>query len=299
MNNDKMISITLGLLLDRFIDDTLLDSFKYQFDTYIKMATNLIVYDLFNNKVVLSYIYDNYSNSINKIILESLDELGEAEFVHLSVNQSNKLNSDYTICFRTLFYLEDDSYKQLIDYSLSHPSFSILTPVPLYDISQKEEYDALARPIKSCRLIGCLINNDIYTKIGGIDLNFYSTGYEADYTTRSRLAGYEIILLQSATLRSQNYQIGEKKIFKQSFYYYETSPEELYYRMKNRYFHWNKYKGLDDEYIYLDQNIAKREIGEMKLKDPKFKELKKYIKMAKKDFKKGIMGKINFYERIK
>lgn len=282
-----MIKCAISLFLDKHFDINDFDLFYKHINTFIYNAYLFIIFDKYDNSLLINDIKDKYPNI--DFYINNQFKNGEASFVKQSIDIAINNNQSYIVCLRTGYYYEDNDLDKLLEYAIDNSNYAIYSPNPIFDIEEKSN-DSTIRCIKSCKFIGVVINLDIYQKGYSIDESYYMSGYEADYAINVRKDSYNIIYIPYLTLRNINYEVVYKKILFTKFYSYKTNPIELYYRERNRFIIYDKYEDIDKDYILLDKELRKKELKEFKSLAPNYKELKTSLKDAHNDYNNNIMN---------
>ena len=284
------MKISCGLLINRIISskDERLEYIKY-IESYAPYVDKLYVLDITNQDLDEFYAHIKRYPHVE---IAKTDDFGEAYSYKVLYDKQKEDGYDLGMVMEFGYYFEEGCFNALKLFALTKKieNMAIITPAPLYSCQTHERKAETYRPIKGCKLVGVLLNLDIYESLGGFDLEYYQTTFDYDYCIRARLEKKEIILLQNEVLRNINFRLIEKKMFFQTLTTYDKDPMELYYETRNKLFLWDKYKHIDPEYVELDKKLTKAEMHEMRFRDKEFKDKKIMITYAKQDYKKGIKG---------
>lgn len=284
------MKISCALLINKIIKniDERREYLKYV-STYAPYVDKLYVLNVTNQD--LSEFLKEIKRYQNVVIANASDS-GEANLYKLLLDEQVKDGFEYGMVLELGYYYEDECFNRIKQFMLNKDlkDVAIITPCPLYGCQTHERKPESYRQIKGCKLVGAVMNLDIYTKYG-FDLEYYQTTFDYDYCIRVRMDNLKIIFLQNEVLRNVNYRLVEKRVFFQLLSTYDKDAMELYYETRNKLYLWDKYKLIDPEYVNLDKKLTKAEMHEMRFRDPEYKDKKIMISFAKEDYKKGIRGK--------
>lgn len=259
-------------------------------ETFINHIDELYIYNITNQN--LTELFEGLGK-YDHIQYTDMNDYGEVKNYSIILDKNKNENADFSVILETGYYYEEDVFLTMKRYLLEHDhsKIAILTPMPLYGCQIYERKSEEIRPVKGCKLIGTFINMDIYNQSNGFDLEYYQTTFDYDYCLEQRNKGNFIMLLQNEVLRNSNYKIIEKKFLFTPVSTYDRDLMELYYETRNRFYLWDKYKYIDQEYISLDKKLFKAEKKEIRFKDKNYREKFDMIELGKLDYKKGIRGK--------
>ena len=284
------MKISCGLLIDKIIKnvDERREYLKY-ISTYAPFVDKLYVLNTTTQD--LTDFFNEIKRYPNVVVAETT-YTGEASMYKLLLDKQKEDGYEYGMVLELGYYYEDECFNRIKQFMLEKnlKDIAIITPAPLYGCQTHERKPETYRDIKGCKLVGVIINLDIYSSYG-FDLEYYQTTFDYDYCIRVRNDQKRIVFLQNEVLRNVNYRLVEKRVFFQLLSTYDKDPMELYYETRNKLYLWEKYKYIDPEYVALDKKLTKAEMHEMRFRDPEYKDKKIMIAYAKQDFKKGIRGK--------
>ena len=284
------MKISCGLLIDKIIRnvDERREYIKY-ISTYAPFVDKLYVLNTTTQD--LTDFFNEIKRYPNVVVAETT-YTGEVSMYKLLLDKQKEDGYEYGMVLELGYYYEDECFNRIKQFMLEKNlnDVAIITPAPLYGCQTHERKPETYRDIKGCKLVGVIINLDIYSEYG-FDLEYYQTTFDYDYCIRVRNDNKRIVFLQNEVLRNVNYRLVEKRVFFQLLSTYDKDPMELYYETRNKLYLWEKYKYIDPEYVALDKKLTKAEMHEMRFRDPEYKDKKIMIAYAKQDFKKGIRGK--------
>lgn len=292
------MKLIVGLLIQKQIkQEEEIREYTRTIASYIHLVDTLYIYN------VSGYDLDAFLEPLMKydnIVYAKCEDLGEATNYERILNQAVLDQANFGIILEPGYYYEEESFSTIKRYILEHDtsSLAILTPMPLYGCQVHERKPETTRFIMGgCKMIGAFINIDIYKQMNGLKKEYYQTMFDYEYCIRVRLKGYYILLFNNEVLRNINYRIIEKKIVFTTLSTYDKDPLEIYYEYRNRLFLWKEYKKLDPYYVKMDQKLARAERHEMKWRDKSYRDKLTMFEKAKEDYKKGILGPIQYGKR--
>ena len=285
------MQISCGLLINKVIrgKEERREYLKYV-ETYAPYVDKLYILNI--TKQDLTEFYKEVKRYPHVEIADT-EDYGEAYSYKLLYDKQKEEGSTYGIVIELGYYYENECFNKIkqFAYDKKIDEIAVITPAPLYGCQTHERKPETYRYIKGCKLVGALVNLDIYEKLGGFDLDYYQTTFDYDFCIRARLENKNIVFLKNEVLRNVNYRLLERRMFFQTLTTYDKDPMELYYETRNKLYLWNKYKYIDPEYISIDKKITKAENHEMKFRDKGYRDKKIMIDYAKRDYKRGYRGK--------
>lgn len=293
MEKEKNIKICAGYIIDKFYySDIEIKQFLENIATYINQVDKLYIYNLTSNEHNTKHDLIEHINNYSHVEVANCAGFSEAELYAEFYQKAISDEADFAVMLKPGYFYEEDSFNELKRYLLEADTsnLSVITPVPLLACEIHERKAEEYRTILGCRLIGALVNLDIYRITEGICTNYYQTTFDYDYCLTTRSMGYEIMLAQNQAFRNQNYTVITKKIGFITLSTYDRDLKEVYYETRNRLFLWEKFKKIDPKYVALDKKIYKQEKREMFFKDKNYRDKKLMIDKAIEHFEHHIMG---------
>ena len=139
---------------------------------------------------------------------------------------------------------------------------------------------------------GNLLRKEVFEKVGFFDDSLFIDLVDTDFCMRLNEKGIKMIKIRDAVLY---HSLGESKTIKGILGSFNTSNHSAlrrYYMTRNRFYIWEKYKGLNSFTLNRDKKLFKKEFVKIIL-DEKDKVNKiKLVLRGYKDYKKGIKGKL-------
>lgn len=287
----KDVKITIGCVINKYYyNEDELKSYIKNIQTYVGQVNTL-------------YIYNKTSRDISELLekftqypyvrVADVDNYSEIDIYREIANRAKEDGSTYFTMLYQGYYYEDESFVSMKRYLLESDveKIAVFTPMPLFGCDTFERKAEEYRYIKGCRLMGALVNTEIYFKTEGFDSSYYQTTYDYDYCLDVRHKGYLVMLSQNDVLRNLDYHVITKKIF---FYAHTSMIEkdtmDVYYEARGRRYLWDKYKYIDPDYVKLDKKLAKKEKREIWAKDKNRKEKMQMYDKAFDDYRRGRKG---------
>lgn len=291
MQKKDNVKIIAGFIVDDYItNENLIKQYSDNIYSFMNLVDSLFIYNTKNQDLTA------FLEQLNKLCPVKYAECigySEAEVYDLLYSKAIEDNADYAVMMKNGFMYDEDNFgilkKYLIEADTSN--LAVLTPMPLYACQTHERKAEDYRLIKGCKLLGALVNIEIYKQTDGIKIEYYQTTFDYEYCLRIRHLGYDVMLSQNTALRNQNYRIISKKFFFITLTTYERSLMDVYYETRNRYFLWQEYKKIDPSYVKLDKRIAAAEKQELFFRDKNYREKFDIMKKAKKDFEENKLGR--------
>lgn len=139
---------------------------------------------------------------------------------------------------------------------------------------------------------GNLLRKEIFEKVGFFDDSLFIDLVDTDFCMRLNEKGIKMIKIRDAVLY---HSLGESKTIKGILGSFNTSNHSAlrrYYMTRNRFYIWEKYKGLNSFTLNRDKKLFKKEFVKIILGEKDKVNKIKMVLRGYKDYKKGIKGKL-------
>ena len=139
---------------------------------------------------------------------------------------------------------------------------------------------------------GNLLRKEVFEKVGFFDDSLFIDLVDTDFCMRLNEKGIKMIKIRDAVLY---HSLGESKTIKGilgSFNTWNHSALRRYYMTRNRFYIWEKYKGLNSFTLNRDKKLFKKEFVKIILGEKDKVNKIKMVLRGYKDYKKGIKGKL-------
>ena len=139
---------------------------------------------------------------------------------------------------------------------------------------------------------GNLLRKEVFEKVGFFDDSLFIDLVDTDFCMRLNEKGIKMIKIRDAVLY---HSLGESKTIKGILGSFNTSNHSAlrrYYMTRNRFYIWEKYKGLNSFTLNRDKKLFKKEFVKIILGEKDKVNKIKMVLRGYKDYKKGIRGKL-------
>ena len=139
---------------------------------------------------------------------------------------------------------------------------------------------------------GNLLRKEVFEKVGFFDDSLFIDLVDTDFCMRLNEKGIKMIKIRDAVLY---HSLGESKNIKGILGSFNTSNHSAlrrYYMTRNRFYIWEKYKGLNSFTLNRDKKLFKKEFVKIILGEKDKVNKIKMVLRGYKDYKKGIKGKL-------
>ena len=139
---------------------------------------------------------------------------------------------------------------------------------------------------------GNLLRKEVFEKVGFFDDSLFIDLVDTDFCMRLNEKGIKMIKIRDAVLY---HSLGESKTIKGILGSFNTSNHSAlrrYYMTRNRFYIWEKYKGLNSFTLNRDKKLFKKESVKIILGEKDKVNKIKMVLRGYKDYKKGIKGKL-------
>ena len=139
---------------------------------------------------------------------------------------------------------------------------------------------------------GNLLRKEVFEKVGFFDDSLFIDLVDTDFCMRLNEKGIKMIKIRDAVLY---HSLGESNTIKGILGSFNTSNHSAlrrYYMTRNRFYIWEKYKGLNSFTLNRDKKLFKKEFVKIILGEKDKVNKIKMVLRGYKDYKKGIKGKL-------
>lgn len=139
---------------------------------------------------------------------------------------------------------------------------------------------------------GNLLRKEVFEKVGFFDDSLFIDLVDTDFCMRLNEKGIKMIKIRDAVLY---HSLGESKTIKGILGSFNTSNHSAlrrYYMTRNRFYIWEKYKGLNSFTLNRDKKLFKKEFVKIILGEKDKVNKIKMVLRGYKDYKRGIKGKL-------
>lgn len=139
---------------------------------------------------------------------------------------------------------------------------------------------------------GNLLRKEVFEKVGFFDDSLFIDLVDTDFCMILNEKGIKMIKIRDAVLY---HSLGESKTIKGILGSFNTSNHSAlrrYYMTRNRFYIWEKYKGLNSFTLNRDKKLFKKEFVKIILGEKDKVNKIKMVLRGYKDYKKGIKGKL-------
>jgi len=257
----------------------------YVFDNTEKEKKTKNIITIKSNKIVL------FQDGENKGIAERLNTGLEQALIDgyewlLTMDQDSSFSSNYIEK-----YFKNVSMFNKVESVAIFGVNDNRKAVPSIEYDEFEEIDTLITS-------GSLLNLNLANEIGYFDEKLFIDSVDNDYCIRAKLLGFRIIkfknILMVHQLGNSVHKASIKSLFILKKHKEIHTPIRCYYILRNNLYLQDKFKSQNIALIEKLSNETYNHIKKCILYGGSFFKYCKYLRKAKKDFKAGSMGKINY-----
>lgn len=247
--------------------------------------------------------YVKYIKSINedkiKIILNK-ENLGIATALNIGVRKALENGYEWILTMDQDSKASPDMVKKMFNVYNSinreerkdilsiFPNFVDERIQSIEENSNMNSYEYVDADITS----GNLLRKEVFEKVGFFDDSLFIDLVDTDFCMRLNEKGIKMIKIRDAVLY---HSLGESKTIKGILGSFNTSNHSAlrrYYMTRNRFYIWEKYKGLNSFTLNRDKKLFKKEFVKIILGEKDKVNKIKMVLRGYKDYKKGIKGKL-------
>ena len=280
--------------------------FSYNPDSNLFDSINLLL-----NQVEKVIIVDNgskekyvkYIKSINEDKIEIIlnkENLGVATALNIGVRKALENGYEWILTMDQDSKASPDMVKKMFNVYNSinreerkdilsiFPNFVDERIQSIEENSNMNSYEYVDADITS----GNLLRKEVFEKVGFFDDSLFIDLVDTDFCMRLNEKGIKMIKIRDAVLY---HSLGESKTIKGILGSFNTSNHSAlrrYYMTRNRFYIWEKYKGLNSFTLNRDKKLFKKEFVKIILGEKDKVNKIKMVLRGYKDYKKGIKGKL-------
>ncbi|MDR3626867.1 MAG: glycosyltransferase family 2 protein [Ignavibacteriaceae bacterium] len=146
----------------------------------------------------------------------------------------------------------------------------------------------------TCITSGSIVRLSVFKKIGGFEEKLFIDYVDHEYCLRMKLFGYKILQLNSVFIYHNLGNIVLRKFFSKKVFPTNHSSLRWYYRTRNRFYIFEKYKDNFPEYVKNDKIAFLKEILKILFYEDKTIEKYKMIIRGYIDYRRNKFGKLNY-----
>lgn len=247
--------------------------------------------------------YVKYIKSINEDKIEIIlnkENLGIATALNIGVRKALKNGYEWILTMDQDSKASPDMVKKMFNVYNSinreerkdilsiFPNFVDERIQSIEENSNMNSYEYVDADITS----GNLLRKEVFEKVGFFDDSLFIDLVDTDFCMRLNEKGIKMIKIRDAVLY---HSLGESKTIKGILGSFNTSNHSAlrrYYMTRNRFYIWEKYKGLNSFTLNRDKKLFKKEFVKIILGEKDKVNKIKMVLRGYKDYKKGIKGKL-------
>lgn len=252
--------------------------------TYLKYVDKLFIVDnsdlkneyLDNEKII--YIFNN-------------ENLGIAKALNIGCQKAIESNFEWIITMDQDSSFNDGDINKIKEYIMKNKmdNIGIVSPWHKTKLHKKKSKEDIDYPL-DVMTSGNFLNLNIYKEVGNFRDDFFIDGVDMEYCLRLKKFGYKIARLNYIEMMHNLGDIKYKYLFNKELLCLNHNYLRVYYKVRN-------YNYIKKEYGKLEPDFCNRIVKTKALiwciifyEKDKYRKLRS-IFYAKKDFKKGILGK--------
>ncbi|MFA6598895.1 MAG: glycosyltransferase family 2 protein [Ignavibacteriaceae bacterium] len=265
-----------------------------------EVITNILTY---LDQIELLYIVDN-SETIglipNKLkdyskikFVDNFGNIGIAAALNKAANQAIEDNYDILLTMDQDSRVSENLVEEMIKQFERNDKIGILSPFVIHKNNPlrppTQELESITVAITS----GCTIRLSMYKEIGGFDEKLFIDYVDIDYSLRMLSRGYKIFQLNNTSIYHKLGDIKKRKFLFKIFFPTNHPPVRIYYRTRNRFWVYKRYKELFPEFIKQDKRNFLKELVKILLFEKE--KLNKYymVLLGYRHCRKNRFGKFN------
>ena len=280
-NPDNNLLDSVNLLINQVDKIIIVDNGS---ESQKKKNINLIK-DIDNKKIEVIFNEENLgiATALNIGVKEALNQ--GYNWI-LTMDQDSKASSNMVEKMLEVYNTIDESERKEI---LSiFPNFVDERIQSIEENSNMNSYEYVDADITS----GNLLRKEVFEKVGFFDDSLFIDLVDTDFCMRLNEKGIKMIKIRDAVLYHSLWESKTIKGILGSFNTSNHSALRRYYMTRNRFYIWEKYKGLNSFTLNRDKKLFKKEFVKIILGEKDKVNKIKMVLRGYKDYKKGIKGKL-------
>ena len=275
---------------------------SYNPDSNLFDSINLLLNQV-EKVIIVDNGYVKYIKSINEDKIEIIlnkENLGIATALNIGVRKALENGYEWILTMDQDSKASPDMVKKMFNVYNSinreerkdilsiFPNFVDERIQSIEENSNMNSYEYVDADITS----GNLLRKEVFEKVGFFDDSLFIDLVDTDFCMRLNEKGIKMIKIRDAVLY---HSLGESKTIKGILGSFNTSNHSAlrrYYMTRNRFYIWEKYKGLNSFTLNRDKKLFKKEFVKIILGEKDKVNKIKMVLRGYKDYKKGIKGKL-------
>ena len=239
--------------------------------------------------------YVKYIKSINEDKIEIIlnkENLGIATALNIGVRKALENGYEWILTMDQDSKASPDMVKKMFNVYNSINREERKDILSIFPNFVDERIQSIEEYVDADITSGNLLRKEVFEKVGFFDDSLFIDLVDTDFCMRLNEKGIKMIKIRDAVLY---HSLGESKTIKGILGSFNTSNHSAlrrYYMTRNRFYIWEKYKGLNSFTLNRDKKLFKKEFVKIILGEKDKVNKIKMVLRGYKDYKKGIKGKL-------
>ncbi|MBK1810281.1 glycosyltransferase [Clostridium sp. YIM B02505] len=281
------------------------EDFLKCFNSIVDQVDKVIIVDNGSDEETISVLKSLEGGEKTEVIYNS-ENLGIASALNSGVKRAEELKAKWVLT------MDNDSISttnmveamintyEALDYEKKNKVVSLTTvhiETGYTEISENDKEsdlnDKSYKQIDVCITSGNLVKTEVFKEVNYFEEKLFIDSVDFDFCFKLKNLNYELIQINGAKLLHRCGNADEKDLLLLKTGYTNHNYIRRYYMTRNRFYLWNKYKGIESQFIKVDKRAFYTEILKVILFEQDKKRKLKMIIKGIRDYKKDVYGKIS------
>ncbi|GKU26914.1 glycosyltransferase [Clostridium folliculivorans] len=281
------------------------EDFLKCFNSIVDQVNKVIIVDNGSDEETISVLKALEGGEKTEVIYNS-ENLGIATALNSGVKRAEELKAKWVVTMdndsistsnmvkamlNTYEALDDEKKNKVVSLTTVH----IETGYTEISENDKESdlNDRSYKQIDVCITSGNLVKTEVFKEVDYFEEKLFIDSVDFDFCFKLKNLNYELIQTNGAKLLHRCGNADEKDLLLLKTGYTNHNYIRRYYMTRNRLYLWNKYKGIESQFIKVDKRAFYTEILKVILFEQDKKRKLKMIIKGVRDYKKNVYGKIS------
>lgn len=257
--------------------------------SYLKQVD--LLYVINNSEEELNPLIKSFCSTVQIKFIDNSENLGIAYALNLAANLAIKDGYDFLLTMDQDSKVSDNLVDTMLKEFSKDETIGILSPYIIHPLNPKAPTSSDHFEITVAMTSGSILRLSIFKVIGEFIEKFFIDYVDHEYCLRMISRGFRVLQLNSVYIYHSLGKIEPRKILFKKVFPTNHSPVRWYYRTRNRFYVYKKYRSGFPDYVKNEKKIFLKEL--LKIIFYENKKLKKISMIIKgyMDYKKDIYGK--------
>lgn len=259
--------------------------------SYLNQIERLYIID--NSEEEIKPVTDNLRSYSRVRFLDNKNNIGIAAALNKSADQAIKDGYDLLLTMDQDSRISENYVNEMLVEFEKDERIGILTPFLIHNENPKKSKTTGVENITVAMTSGSVINLSALQKIGGYLEKLFIDYVDNEYCLRMNSLGYKVLRLNSVYVYHNLGAIKPRNFLLKKIFPTNHSPLRWYYRTRNRFYVYKKYKKRFPAYIRFDKKEFFKDFLKILIYESDKIEKIRMIILGYRDYRKNRFGKFN------